>query len=115
MDTINIDTTTMLLSISYNLRMTWHDNRLTYNNLKQLTRLNTSEEKEKQDDNAGLRHYEQGRESLLPDLSGGERDERVECREGLLYKGVWWRRRGDGSGSCRCDVDRRQVTGWKYR
>ncbi|KAK4329193.1 hypothetical protein Pmani_000421 [Petrolisthes manimaculis] len=31
----------MLLSVSYNLRMTWYDNRLTYNNLKPLTRLNT--------------------------------------------------------------------------
>ncbi|XP_045131153.1 uncharacterized protein LOC123516112 [Portunus trituberculatus] len=41
MDTINIDTTTMLLSVSYNLRISWHDNRLTYNNLKKLTRLNT--------------------------------------------------------------------------
>ncbi|XP_042235984.1 gamma-aminobutyric acid receptor subunit pi-like, partial [Homarus americanus] len=41
MDTINIDTTTMLISVSYNLRMTWFDNRLTYNNLKALTRLNT--------------------------------------------------------------------------
>ncbi|XP_045114123.1 uncharacterized protein LOC123506251 [Portunus trituberculatus] len=41
MDTLNIDTTTMLLSVSYNLRMTWLDNRLTYNNLKPLTRLNT--------------------------------------------------------------------------
>ncbi|XP_042222351.1 uncharacterized protein LOC121866709, partial [Homarus americanus] len=28
MDTINIDTTTMLISVSYNLRMTWFDNRL---------------------------------------------------------------------------------------
>ncbi|KAK7084745.1 hypothetical protein SK128_000419 [Halocaridina rubra] len=41
MDTLNVDTTTMLLSVSYNLRITWFDNRLTYNNLKQLTRLNT--------------------------------------------------------------------------
>nr|XP_027229707.1 glycine receptor subunit alpha-4-like [Penaeus vannamei] len=41
MDTLNIDTTTMLLSVSYNLRMTWFDNRLTFNNLKNLTRLNT--------------------------------------------------------------------------
>ncbi|XP_037781088.1 glutamate-gated chloride channel alpha-like [Penaeus monodon] len=41
MDTLNIDTTTMLLSVSYNLRMTWLDNRLTYNNLKNMTRLNT--------------------------------------------------------------------------
>lgn len=48
MDTINIDTTTMLLSVSYNLRMTWYDNRLTYNNLKRLTRLNTSKETWKQ-------------------------------------------------------------------
>ncbi|XP_076058656.1 uncharacterized protein LOC143035676 [Oratosquilla oratoria] len=41
MDTINIDTTTMLVSVSYNLRMSWFDNRLSYNNLKVLTRLNT--------------------------------------------------------------------------
>ncbi|XP_069192750.1 uncharacterized protein [Procambarus clarkii] len=41
MDTVTVDTTTMLLTISYNLAMTWLDNRLTYNNLKQLTRLNT--------------------------------------------------------------------------
>ncbi|XP_068250178.1 uncharacterized protein [Palaemon carinicauda] len=41
MDTLNVDTTTMLMSVSYNLRITWFDNRLTYNNLKLLTRLNT--------------------------------------------------------------------------
>ncbi|XP_076058520.1 uncharacterized protein LOC143035535 [Oratosquilla oratoria] len=41
MDTINIDTSTMLTSVSYNLKMSWFDNRLTYNNLKSLTRLNT--------------------------------------------------------------------------
>lgn len=115
MDTINIDTTTMLLSVSYNLRMTWHDNRLTYNNLKQLTRLNTSEDKKKQDDKAEWRRCEQGRECLLPELSGGDTDERVEGSGGLLYKGVWWWGRGDGSGSWRCDVDRKQVTGWEHR
>ncbi|XP_066946325.1 glutamate-gated chloride channel alpha-like isoform X1 [Macrobrachium rosenbergii] len=41
MDTLKLDTTTMLMSASYNLRITWFDNRLTYNNLKVLTRLNT--------------------------------------------------------------------------
>ncbi|XP_042235290.1 uncharacterized protein LOC121874999 [Homarus americanus] len=41
MDTLNVDTTTMMLTVSYNLRITWYDNRLTYNNLKHLTRLNT--------------------------------------------------------------------------
>ncbi|XP_071529468.1 uncharacterized protein [Panulirus ornatus] len=40
-DTLNVDTNTMLLSVSYNLRISWYDNRLTYNNLKQMTRLNT--------------------------------------------------------------------------
>ncbi|XP_047736394.1 glycine receptor subunit alpha-2 [Hyalella azteca] len=40
-DTMDINTETMMLSSSYNLRMTWYDNRLSYNNLKQLTRLNT--------------------------------------------------------------------------
>ncbi|XP_018011649.2 glycine receptor subunit alpha-1 [Hyalella azteca] len=38
---MDINTETMQLSSSYNLRMTWYDNRLSYNNLKQLTRLNT--------------------------------------------------------------------------
>lgn len=47
MDTLNIDTTTMLLSVSYNLRMTWLDNRLTYNNLKNMTRLNTGETRDR--------------------------------------------------------------------
>nr|XP_053628974.1 uncharacterized protein LOC128686190 [Cherax quadricarinatus] len=41
MDTLNVDTTNMLLSVTYNLRLTWYDNRLTYNNLKKLTRLNS--------------------------------------------------------------------------